>query len=330
VYFTGEAALWLQWTNAHLAVATWEEFVGAVCEKFGRREFEQLLHQFSRLRQTGTVAEYAAQFTVAMNSLIAHHNSWDPLYFVTKFIDGLRSDIRVVVMVQQPRDLETAVLAGLQEEAMELTKETQHPEAGRASFPWAPLRTAMPLPPPPPVGRQPGPPPGRRTEDRRGPASSQVSSTDDKVQALRAFRRARGQCYTCGEKWGRDHVCGPTVQLHVVEELMELLDSERETNSSLNNSPAEICVISEAAQQGVEPPQTVRLKGTVHDQEVLMLVDSGSTHSFISEAIAAKWPEVQRCKPMQVKVADGGLLICDLEVPNCTRGKHKVFNSPLL
>ena len=80
VYFTGEATLWLQWTNAHITAASWEEFVCSVSEKFDRREFEQLLRQFSRLRQTGTVAEYAAQFNVAMNCLIAHHRSWDPLY----------------------------------------------------------------------------------------------------------------------------------------------------------------------------------------------------------------------------------------------------------
>lgn len=92
-------------TSPHLP----RKILCVVCEKFGRREFEHLLRQFSRLRQTGTVAEYAAHFAVAMNGLIEHHKSWDPLYFVTKFVDGLRPDIRVVVMVQQPRDLDTAV-----------------------------------------------------------------------------------------------------------------------------------------------------------------------------------------------------------------------------
>uniref|UniRef100_A0ACD5U163 Uncharacterized protein n=1 Tax=Avena sativa TaxID=4498 RepID=A0ACD5U163_AVESA len=134
---------------------------------------------------------------------------------------------------------------------------------------------------------------------------------------MRAYRRARGLCYTCGEKWARDHTCGPTVPLHVVEELMALLASETDPDSSLDDQPAELCVISEAALQGVEPPHTVRLKGTVADREVLMLVDPGSTHSFISEAIAAAWPTVRRCRPMQVKVVDGGVLRCDLEVPDC-------------
>jgi hypothetical protein len=181
VYFSGEAALWLQWTNAHLSVSNWEEFVSLVCDKFGRREFEQLLRQFSRLRQTGTVAEYATQLNASMNCLLAHHHSWDPLYFVTQFVDGLRSNIRVVVMVQQPKDLDSAVsLAMFQEEAMELTREATRAGGGHATFPRAISRTVMPLPPPP-VGRPPGQAMGAHAEDKRVTASTQVPSTDDKV-----------------------------------------------------------------------------------------------------------------------------------------------------
>jgi hypothetical protein len=318
VYFTGEAALWLQWTNAHGVARDWDDFVSMVCAKFGRREFEQLLRQFSRLRQTGTVAEYAVQFNTAMNCLLAHHRSWDPLYFVTQFVDGLRADIRVVVMVQQPKDLDSAVsLALLQEEAMELTREATRVSSGHGSFPKAQTRTALPLPPPP-VGRPPGlATPSSRVEDKRGVASNQMPSTDDKVRALRAYRRARGECFDCGEKWGRNHVCAATVPLHVVQELLCLLEGEMEPHSSPVDSRSELGMISAAALQGIEPPQTVRIKGVVQGQEVLMLVDSGSTHSFISEAIAARWSGVRQCKPMQVKVADGGTLRCDLEIPEC-------------
>jgi hypothetical protein len=162
VYFTGAAVLWLQWTNAHIVAESWEDFVSKVCAKFGQQEFEQLLWQFSRLRQMGTVSEYASQLNTVMNCLVAHHKSWDPLYFVTPFIDGLLPDIRVVVMVQQPKDLDSVVaLALLQEEAMELTKEMarvaggQVPFSGGHSLSRGPPHSAMPLPPPPPVGRPP-------------------------------------------------------------------------------------------------------------------------------------------------------------------------------
>ena len=43
-----------------------------------------------------------------------------------------------------------------------------------------------------------------------------------KVKALRDYRRARGLCFKCGERWEHDHVCPTSVQLHVVEELLEL------------------------------------------------------------------------------------------------------------
>ena len=53
-----------------------------------------------------------------MNHLISYSDAIHPLYFLTRFVEGLRQDIRVVVMVQRPKDLDTAcALAILQEVA---------------------------------------------------------------------------------------------------------------------------------------------------------------------------------------------------------------------
>jgi hypothetical protein len=43
-----------------------------------------------------------------------------------------------------------------------------------------------------------------------------VSSPEAKAAALRSYRRALGLCYKCNERWTKDHMCAPTVQLHVV------------------------------------------------------------------------------------------------------------------
>jgi hypothetical protein len=227
-------------------------------------------------------------------------------------------------MVQQPKSLDAAIaLARLQEEAMAMTKEPIRsasglaPSSGGHPYGRGPPRTAMPLPPPPPVGRTPGPPQGGRSDDRCTANAPLASAMEDKIAALRAYRRVCGLCYTCGERWARDHTSGPTVQLHVVEELLGLLNSEMDSNSSLDHQGTELSAISDAASQGHEPPLKFRLQGCIHEQPVLMLVDFGSTHSFISEAVASAWPEVRQCHPTQVKVADGGLLHCDLEAPNC-------------
>lgn len=58
---------------------------------------------------------------------------------------------------------------------------------------------------------------------------------EDRVASLKAYRRSKGLCFVCGERWGRDHKCATTVHLHVVHELLEALQSE--SYSENNTSP---------------------------------------------------------------------------------------------
>lgn len=53
----------------------------------------------------------------------------------------------------------------------------------------------------------------------------------DKVDTLRAQRRARGECFKCGEKYGPGHKCPSKVQLHVMEELWDALQSSESVSS---------------------------------------------------------------------------------------------------
>lgn len=73
------------------------------------------------------------------------------------------------------------------------------------------------------------------------------------MAALRAYRRAKGLCHTCGEKWSWEHRCGPTVQLHVVQELWELiqeLNLEIEQSEDGHSQGDELMAISVAAVHG--------------------------------------------------------------------------------
>jgi hypothetical protein len=47
------------------------------------------------------VAEYVAQFSELLDQLIAYGHSTDPLYYTTRFVDGLRDDIHSTVLVQR-------------------------------------------------------------------------------------------------------------------------------------------------------------------------------------------------------------------------------------
>jgi hypothetical protein len=94
-----------------------------VMERFGKDQHEILLRQLLHIRQTSSVIDYVDQFSQLVDQLNAYQPNADFLYYTTKFIDGLRDDVRSAVLMQRPRDLDTAyVLAQLQEEVREANK----------------------------------------------------------------------------------------------------------------------------------------------------------------------------------------------------------------
>jgi hypothetical protein len=76
--------------------------------------------------------------------------------------------------------------------------------------------------------------------------------------------------------------------------------------------------ISIDAVSGGEGNKTIRLWASVHCQQVLVLVDSGSSASFLGSHLMGVMPGVQLLdKPVRVKVADGRLLWSKYMVPDC-------------
>lgn len=165
-------------------------------------------------------------------------------------------------------------------------------------------------------------PPGRpppASSERRGADKGRQSSTDDRVATLRAFRRAKGLCYVCGEKWSREHKCATAVQLHVVQELFELFasDEDPEEPTDVSDGPA-LMTISREVVDGRLTPRIVRLAAQIQTSHVLMLLDSGSSNSFISDRLAAQVQGIQTAlAPMRVRIADGGTMLCTSEIPDC-------------
>lgn len=168
----------------------------------------------------------------------------------------------------------------------------------------------------PPVRQMlPGPP--AAAEDRRAidaanpPDRRDQGRRDDRVAALRNYRRARGLCFKCGERWGQGHQCGPTVQLHVVEELLELLQADQGAPAVQDPDSDDdvLMCISKGATTGQTTPRTARLLGRIGGQEVLILVDSGSSHSFLSDAVVERLQlPIQAIATVAVKIADRGTL----------------------
>jgi hypothetical protein len=61
-----------------------------------------------------------------------------------------------------------------------------------------------------------------KVEEKRQ-AESQRTTAEEKWQSLRAYRRARNLCFTCGDKYQREHKCKNTVPLHIVQEMVDYM-----------------------------------------------------------------------------------------------------------
>jgi hypothetical protein len=102
-----------------------------------------------KIKQSRTVQDYIDKFCRLVDQLQAYSPHTDPIYYTTRFIDGLSDDIKFLIAVQRPKDLDTACcLALLQEETTSsLGKPYKSANIGFSQKPF--FRGALPLPRPP-------------------------------------------------------------------------------------------------------------------------------------------------------------------------------------
>lgn len=105
--------------------------------------------------------------------------------------------------------------------------------------------------------------------------------------ALSVHRMAKGLCMKYGEKWSRAHQCAATVQLNALHEVWDVLEqnvSEVNPTSRTSSEPEQLFMaLSETVASRMDGPRTLKIRGHIQSMEILILIDSGSTHSFLSE-----------------------------------------------
>lgn len=149
-----------------------------------------------------------------MHQLLAYGGANEPIYFVTKFVDGLKDNIRLAVMMLRPQDLDTACsLALLQEEALEGVVQSGVRRQDSGVYVKSRPTPTLVLP--------------TRTTSEDKVGAESVRTREDKLSALKSYRRSKGLCFKCGERWGKDHKCAASIQLHVVEELLSSIPKKK-------------------------------------------------------------------------------------------------------
>jgi hypothetical protein len=301
LYFEGHAALWYQAYKRRHELVTWDMLTAAVVEEFGQGEYDGQMNKLMQLRQTGTVAEYKKEFEECMYHLLALDDTLSTRWFVSKFIFGLRDDIRVAVRLQEPASITRAAsLARIQEEELDHHRPRARPVAPTKHPPTNAVQTT----------------PAPRTEWPR----KQGNDDFNRERQLRDFRRANNLCFKCGDKFSKEHQCKRSSQLLTIEvgEFGEVLSDEAVLAMELlqeTTVPAACCHMSLAVVAGTEAPNSMRIQAMVGDQVMILLVDSGSSHTFVTTTFAARAGcKISSAPTVSVRVANGQTLPCDQQV----------------
>jgi hypothetical protein len=181
-----------------------------------REQHESLIRQLFHISQTGSVSDYVEQFASLIDELATYESHTDPLYYTMRFIDGLKHDIKTVIMVQRPPNLDVAcALALVQEEALESSRR-QRAEPFSNRMAWPHMASSE-------FSKKEQPGGQNQSTDKTTGDFSRASSPADRVASLKSYHRARSLCDRCAEKWFPGHKCASTVQLHAIEEVWDLL-----------------------------------------------------------------------------------------------------------
>jgi hypothetical protein len=115
-HFQWDAARWIE-SLENLDRISWPDFCKLIHERFGRDQRDKLSRQMLHIHQSSTVTDYVARFSTLFDQLKAYQPNPNMHYYTTRFVDGLRHDIHIVVALQHLPNIDTAyTLALLHEE----------------------------------------------------------------------------------------------------------------------------------------------------------------------------------------------------------------------
>lgn len=223
----------------------------AKCDK---DQYQRQLKALETLRQTGSVVDYQAQFEKLAHGILLYNPSYD-VYFITRFLAGLKEEIRAPIALQRPRDVDTTSALGLlQKEELVAAKNKPFGRAFLKGANKAPDKLGM----------------------EKQAMKFQKPDADDKLATLKQYHCKNGLCFKCGGKWGPTHSCTEHVPLHVLEELWDASDESVDVQSETLTAEDSVCALQLPRFDKSVRRNTLKLLAHTGKHQVLVLVYSGS------------------------------------------------------
>ncbi|XP_012844847.1 PREDICTED: uncharacterized protein LOC105964883, partial [Erythranthe guttata] len=269
----------------------WHTFVEMVLERFCEEEEESLVETFNKLKQEHSVDAYRDKFEELKAFMLHTNRTLSEAYFINSFISGLKDEIKSMVRLLKPQTLKEAMSkAKLQEKAIEqLNKSLRQMQKNNGLV--NSTRTNKSI-----------------YNDFSAKQNPLVEEKSTQVKRLSTAeweeRKKKGLCFNCDEKFTYGHKC-KKLFMFLGEELQEE-SSGSETMREDREEELELYKISVYALAGQVSPTTIKLVGMVNRQPISILVDTGSTHTFLDPNTAKRLKCIlEPTSQWKVSVADG-------------------------
>ncbi|XP_061358911.1 uncharacterized protein LOC133303071 [Gastrolobium bilobum] len=315
----GPASSWFQWTYKGGTIRLWPDFTKALRQRFGVKPHQNITGMLSKVTQTGTLKDYLFEFEKLMNQT----TNVDDDLLLSFFVSGLSPDLRRAIEIHEPKTLQRAMhfafvydahytdlRVSMNNGASNNPKRTQfrsYQSSEGVTNQTANITSS--------VGTSiPNKTVAVHSSTTQNP-SSQTSTSHVPVKRMSQEewnkRRELGLCFSCDEKWNKQHRCKGKLLLLVGEEQGDEEDGEEivwnfnETGAV--NEDASLHSLSE-----IHNSKALNFVTTIQGQTVTILVDTGSTHSFIQRhLVSALQIPVIRIRKMRVFLGNGEFLVCD-------------------
>lgn len=304
LHFDGRASVWYRYYQSGRVSINWKLFTADVIIRFENPENRDVQDLFNKLKQHTSVSDYEDSFEELRALVAAKYKGFPDDYYVSSFISGLKDHIKGTVRMFKPQSLTDAVFLAKQEESRSCkslsasTNKNTTPKISipynNSSKPYTKSSLTTPTAPATPFAK----------------TRSTLSSKD--ILA----RREKGQCFHCDDPYHPGKDCKSRLYMllgeeHTPEEHNEL-NNELEELEALLIEPETPGEISLNAMAGNNTSSTIRLQGKFKGRILNILIDSGSTHSFMDAAVIKQLgliPEMDSA--LLVTVADGSTKMVD-------------------
>jgi hypothetical protein len=262
LHMVDRASHWFQTYKHSVGIQNWEHFVGAVTQAFEVNTHRVKTIELLNLHQTGSVEDYKLKFDQLVYHILLYDNSLSETMLVSQFLLGLKEDLRQAVEMHLPDTVaQVATLADVQEHLNEKYKHST-------------MKSYV-----------------VKSDTKSGGVPPDLW----KARQLKEFRRANNLCFKCGEKYSPTHTCKtPKGTLHMMDQSTsngggflsnEVLNTLEQSHLHLLQDD---CYLSLHTLSGAPQHRAIQQRALIRNQALVILVDSGSSHTFLNSVLADK------------------------------------------